>query len=47
MPKNPKETSKRVAKEASKQLKDPATPKVAKATAASALAQTAFKKRPR
>jgi hypothetical protein len=47
MPKNPKETSPRVAKVASKQLKDPSASKPAKTTAGSALSQAALKKKPK
>ena len=47
MPMNPKETSNRVAKVASKQLKSPTTSKPAKTTAASALSQAALKKKPK
>jgi hypothetical protein len=45
MPHNPKQTSKSVAKVASKQLKSPSTSKPAKTTAASALAQAPLKKK--
>jgi hypothetical protein len=45
MPNNPKQTSKPVAKVASKQLKSTSTPKAAKTTAASALAQAPYKKK--
>jgi hypothetical protein len=45
MPSNPKQTSKPVAKVASAQLKSPSTPKAAKTTAASALAQAPLKKK--
>jgi len=45
MPHNPKQTSKPVAKVASQQLKSPSTSKLAKTTAASALAQAPLKKK--
>jgi hypothetical protein len=44
---NKKQTSKPVASIASKQLKGQTTPKAAKATAASALAQAPLKKKPK
>lgn len=45
MPNNPKQTSKSIAKEASKQLKDKAIPKKQKGPIASALAQAPYKKK--
>lgn len=45
MPSNPKQTSKPVAKVASKQLKSPTATKAAKTTAGSALAQAPLKKK--
>ena len=47
MPSNPKQTSKPVAKVASKQLKSPTANKAAKTTAGSALAQAPLKKQPK
>lgn len=47
MPFNPKQTSKPVAKDASKQLKSPTANKAAKTTAGSALAQAQLKTKPK
>ena len=45
MPKNPKETSPKVAKKASKQLRDKESTKDEKSVAGSDLGQTAYKKK--
>lgn len=46
MPNNPKQTSKPIAKDASKLLKDKSIPKKQKGPIASALAQAPLKKKP-